>query len=51
MVETRISGHTVYRTEYHIVWIPKYRRRILNPGVKAYLEKLLPKSDGNDARM
>jgi len=42
-VETRYSGHTVYRTEYHIVWIPKYRRRILNSGVKRYLEKVLPK--------
>jgi putative transposase len=31
----------VYRTEYHIVWIPKYRRRILNPGVRAYLRKLV----------
>ena len=42
-METRYSGHTVYRTEYHIVWIPKYRRRILNPGVRAYLDKILPK--------
>jgi REP element-mobilizing transposase RayT len=33
-VELRVSGHGVYRTEYHIVWIPKYRRRILNPGVR-----------------
>ena len=41
-METRQSGHSVYRTEYHIVWIPKYRYRILNPGVKAYLDKLLP---------
>ena len=41
-METRISGHSVYRTEYHIVWIPKYRYRILNTGVKAYLEELLP---------
>ncbi len=24
------------------MWIPKYRYRILNPGVKAYLAKLLP---------
>jgi putative transposase len=23
------------------VWIPKYRRRVLNPGVRAYLRKLL----------
>ena len=42
-METRYSGHTVYRTEYHIVWIPKYRRRILNPGVKAFMDKLLPR--------
>ena len=41
-MEMRHSGHSVYRTEYHIVWIPKYRYRILNPGVKAYLAKLLP---------
>jgi len=42
-VDIRLSGHGAYRTEYHIVWIPKYRRRILNPGVRAYLVKLLPK--------
>ena len=37
------QGHSAYRTEYHIVWIPKYRRRILNPGSKGYLKKLFPK--------
>ena len=42
-METRLSGHGVYRTEYHIVWIAKYRRRILNPGVRGYLIKLFPK--------
>ena len=42
-MEIRLSGHTAYRTEYHIVWIPKYRHRILNPGVKGYLGKLFPK--------
>ena len=42
-METRYSGHGVYRMEYHIVWIPKYRRRILNPGVTGYLSKLFPK--------
>jgi putative transposase len=40
-METRYSGHVVYRTEYHIVWIPKYRRRILNSGIKVYLVKAL----------
>ena len=42
-MEIRLPGHCAYRTEYHIVWIPKYRYRILNPGVKAYLVKLIPK--------
>lgn len=41
-MELRFSGHSVYKTEYHITWIPKYRRRILNPGVRAYLDKLFP---------
>ena len=42
-MQTRLSGHSAYRTEYHIVWIPKYRRRILNPGLSGYLRKLFPK--------
>ncbi len=42
-METYLSGHGAYRTQYHIVWIPKYRRRILNPGVKGYIVKLFPK--------
>ena len=42
-MDIRFSGHSAYKTEYHVVWIPKYRRRILNPGVKGYLVKLFPK--------
>ena len=42
-MDTRLSGHGVYRTEYHVVWIPKYRCRILNPGVRGYISKLFPK--------
>ena len=42
-MEMRLSGHGAYRTEYHIVWITKYRRRILNPGVRGYISKLFPK--------
>lgn len=37
------SGHGVYFAEYHICWCTKYRRRILNPGVSAYLRKTLAK--------
>jgi putative transposase len=43
IVENRLSGHSVYRTEYHVVWIQKYRRQILNSGLKEYLVKVLPK--------
>ena len=42
-METRVSGHGIYQTEYHIVWIPKYRRKILNPGMSGYIRKLFPK--------
>ena len=42
-METRLSGHSAYRTEQHIVWIPKYRRRILNPGLQGYIKKPFPK--------
>jgi putative transposase len=42
-VEIRASEHSVYRTQYHIVWTTKYRRRVLNPGVRSYLMKLLLK--------
>ena len=41
-MEARVSGHGIYRTEYHVVWFPKYRRRILNSGVRGYLRKLFP---------
>ena len=42
-VEISLLGYSAYRTEYHIVWIPKYRRCILNPGVQGYLRKLFPR--------
>ena len=25
------------------MWIPKYRRRVLNPGVRGYISKILPR--------
>ena len=37
------SSHSVYQLQYHIVWVCKYRRRILNPGTSGYLRKILPK--------
>ena len=35
------SGHGVYRLQYHVVWVCKYRRRVLKPGVRDYLEKVI----------
>ena len=42
-MQTRLSGHSAYRTEYPIVWRPKYRRCILHPGLSGYLRELFPK--------
>ena len=32
-------SHVVYKCDYHIVWVPKYRFRILKGGVKGLMEK------------
>ena len=37
------SSHGAYHLQYHVVWVCKYRRRILNPGVCEYLRKLFAK--------
>src|SRR3989338_3536386 len=31
------AAHTVYKTQYHIVWVTRYRKKILVPGVQRYL--------------
>ncbi len=33
-MEVTKSGHGMNRLEYHVVWVVKYRRKILKPGVK-----------------
>jgi REP-associated tyrosine transposase len=40
-MEVRVSAHCAYRLQYHVVWVCKYRRRILNSGVREYLHKVL----------
>ena len=42
----RKSSHGIYRTEYHLVWIPRYRRKIFPKGPKEYAEKLLRSLEG-----
>ena len=36
-METRRQAHCVYRCMYHIVWIPRYRYKVLVKGVDKYL--------------
>lgn len=36
----------MYKTEYHIVWTPRYRRKILVDGVDRYLKKVLMNLEG-----
>ena len=35
-MELRKQGHAVYFTQYHLVLVTKYRRKIFNEGVKEY---------------
>ena len=42
-MEVTRSGHSTYKLQYHVVWVCKYRRRILNRGVESYLRSVLPK--------
>ena len=37
-MENRRQAHCVYRCQYHIVWISRYRYKILTNGVDQYLE-------------
>lgn len=30
-MEVRVLNHSAYRTQYHIVWVTKYRHRVLKP--------------------
>ena len=36
------SSHSAYYLKYHAVWVCKYRRKILKPGVVSYIRKTLP---------
>ncbi|MDR2173020.1 MAG: transposase [Burkholderiales bacterium] len=38
-MEVTKSAHGVYSLKYHVVWVCKYRRRILNPALEVYLRR------------
>ena len=39
----RRTKHAVYDLKYHLVWIPKYRKNILNKEVSEYLKVIFSK--------
>ena len=40
-MQIRLSAHGAYHHQYHVVWIPKYRKKILEGELKAFLESHL----------
>ena len=41
-MDVRLSAHGAYQHQYHGVWIPKYRRRILRGAIKRFVQEQLP---------
>ena len=35
------AAHTVYKTQYHIVWVTRYRRKILVHGIEKYFKSVI----------
>ena len=44
----RKGSHSIYKTEYHIVWTPRYRRKIFVHGVAQYTFHLIKHLDHLD---
>jgi putative transposase len=40
-MEIRLSAHGAYHHQYHIVWIPKYRKKILRGELRKYIKSHL----------
>ncbi len=40
-MDIRLSAHGAYHHQYHLVWIPKYRKRVLKGDLKEFLGKRL----------
>lgn len=41
MVRYKTGAHTKHRLQYHVVWIPKYRKRVLRGKIAVRLKRLL----------
>ena len=45
-MRVRKSAHATYKTEYHVVWVPRYRRKLFqDEGVRKYAEEVLKHID------
>ena len=44
----RKSSHAIYKTEYHIVWTPRYRRKIFTAGLQQYTHQFIKHLDNLD---
>ena len=33
--------HTVWECKYHVVWVPKYRKKVLYGEIRRYLEEVI----------
>jgi putative transposase len=42
MRNTRLSGHGIYRTEYHVAWVTKYRQPVLDSKAGKHLAEFIP---------
>ncbi|SFN09630.1 putative transposase [Nitrosomonas communis] len=40
-MDYRYGSHTVYQTEYHFVWVTKYRYKILKEEVAEWVRELV----------
>ena len=40
-MKIRFSAHGAYHHQYHVVWIPKYRKKVLKGELKQFVEKRL----------
>ena len=40
-MQTRTTRHSVYNINYHLVWIPKYRKKVLSEPVGSRLKTIL----------
>ena len=41
MNNVRSLRHTVWECKYHVVWVPKYRRKVLYGEIRRYLGEVI----------